>query len=94
MDIHITRGNRPNRPFLLSIENKAELPEGQTEFETQYESDQSTGYDCVCTQTVYNTIKDKVGTLEAPALIANANAQTYPNRPNCYIENGSLKLVA
>jgi hypothetical protein len=94
MDIHITVGQRPNKPFLLSVENKAVLPEGQETFETTQTSPFVTHYDCTCTQNTYNQIEDKVGTLEAPALIANANAQPYEGRMNVYIENGSLKILA
>jgi hypothetical protein len=94
MNIHLRRGNRPNRPFLHSVEDKSELLEGEEVFHSQYESDQTTGIDCVCTQQVFDTIKDIVGTPEAPALIADANAQTYEGRMNVYIENGSLKILA
>lgn len=94
MNIYITRGNRANRPFLLSCEDKSVLPEGQTEWITTQTSEFVTGFDCVCTREVYDEIIDKVGTLEAPALIANANSPIYQGRTNVYIENGSLKIKA
>lgn len=94
MDIHFTVGQRPNKPFLLSVENKAILAEGQTEFQTTQTSPLVTHYDCTCTQNTFNQIEDKVGTLEAPALIADANAQPFAGRMNVYIENSSLKILA
>lgn len=93
MNVYITRGNRPNKPFLLSVEDKDDVPEGQT-WETAHNSDLVTGTHCVCTKEVFDTIAPIVGTLEAPALIADANAQQYAGRINCYIENNSLKIVA
>lgn len=92
MNIHITTGQRPNRPFLLSIEDKSILLEGQTEFVSTQTSQFVNNYDCTCTQETYNAIVDKVGTLEAPALIATSSSPVYPDRLNVYIENGSLKL--
>lgn len=93
MDIHIRRGNRAGKPFLTSMEDKSLVQEGE-EFHTQYESDLTTGYDCTCLKATYDAIVDKVGTLEAPALIADANAQPIAGRINTYIENGSLKILA
>lgn len=94
MNIHFTKGNRPNKPFIMSVEDKSILPEGETQFQSQHTSPLVSRYDCVCTQQVYDAIKDNVGTLEAPALIANALSQPYPDRQNVYIENGSLNLLA
>lgn len=93
MYVYITKGVSP---FLLSIEDKAVLFPGQTEFQTQNDSPFVTGIDCQCTTTVFNSIKDKVGTMEAPAFFANkAEAEAAPTeRQNCYLENGSLKLLA
>lgn len=94
MNVYITRGNRTGKPFLLSIEDKSVLLEGQTEFTSTQTSSLVTGFDCTCTQTVFNTLKDKVGTLQAPALIDSVLSQPFDGRMNCYIENGSLKILA
>lgn len=93
MLIYITVGVSP---YLLSIEDKSVLLEGQTEFQTTQTSPFVTGYDASCTKIVYDAIVDKVGTIEAPAFHANkiiAETAPYEGRQNCYIENGSLKLV-
>lgn len=89
MNIYITTGVSP---FILSVENK-EVAEGQAAWQTTQTSPFVTGKHLVCTQEVYDQIKDKVGTIEAPALLANAGAQPYANRLNCYPENGSLKIL-
>ena len=91
MDVYITLGVSP---FILSIEDKAVIAEGQTEWKSNHTSPLVTGQSLVCTQQVFNQIKDKVGTMQAPALLANSGATPYPNRQNCYTENGSLKLLA
>lgn len=91
MDVKITIGVSP---YILSAEDKSVIAEGQTEFKSQHTSPLVTAHEVVCTTTVFNTIKDTVGTLNAPALIANSGAATIPNRVNCYIENGSLKIKA
>ncbi|WP_337045448.1 hypothetical protein [Emticicia sp. 17c] len=91
MNIYITTGVSP---FILSVEDKAILQEGQTEWQTSQTSPLVTGQHLTCTQAVFNAIKDVVGTMQAPALIANASATPYANRLNCYVENGSLKVLA
>lgn len=91
MYIYFTTGVSP---FLLSIEDKSVIEEGQTEWHTTQTSQFVTGTHAVCTPQVFDAIKDKVGTMQAPALIANASATPVPNRPNVYVENGSLKLLA
>ena len=91
MNIYITTGVSP---FILSVEDKSIIPEGETEWKTTQTSPFVTGQSLVCQQEVFNQIKDKVGTSQAPALIASATATQYPNRINCYVENGSLKITA
>ena len=93
MNLHITTGQRVGKPYILTIEDKSVLQEGQTEFQTTQTSPFVNHHDCVSTQAVYDAIKDKAGTLEAPALIASVNAPTHQGRQNVYIENGSLKLI-
>jgi hypothetical protein len=90
MNAYITTGVSP---FILSIEDKAVIPPGQTEWQTAHTSPFVSGQSVVCTQAVFDQIKDKVGTFNAPALIANSSATPYAGRQNCYIENGSLKLL-
>lgn len=92
MDIHITTGKRNNN--LLSVENKAILADGQTEFQTTQTSPRVNHYDCTCNQSTYNQIAGIVGTIDAPTLIADANAEPVEGRMNVYIENGSLKILA
>lgn len=94
MNIHITVGQRPSRPFLLSVENKDNILEGETEFVSSQTSPFINHVDCVCTQQVYDSIIDKVGSIQSPALIETATSPVYANRLNVYIENGSLKIVA
>lgn len=91
MDAYITTGVSPH---ILSIEDKSVLIGEQTQWTTTQTSPFVTGQHVVCTKQVFDAIKDKVGTMQAPALIANAGATSYPNRLNCYVENGSLKIVA
>lgn len=93
MYAYITKGFSP---YLLSIEDKSVLYPEQTEFQTQHQSQFVTGIDCQCTAAVFNSIKDKVGTMEAPAFFATkAEAEAAPTeRQNCYLENGSLKILA
>lgn len=94
MNVYITKGFSP---FLLSIEDKSVLMEGQTEFVSQHQSRFVTGTDCTCTVSVFDSIKDIVGTENAPALHANkgvAETAPYTDRLNLYIENGSLKLTS
>lgn len=91
MDIKITVGISP---YILSVEDKSVLMEGQTQFVSQHNSPLVTAHNLVCTQQVFNQIKDTVGTISAPALIASVNATPVANRVNCYIENGSLKVLA
>jgi len=91
MNVYITLGVSP---FILSIEDKAVIPDGQTVWESNQTSPLVTGQHLVCTQEVFNQIKDKVGTMQAPALLPNSGATPYPNRQNCHVENGSLKLLA
>lgn len=94
MNVYITRGNRLGKPFLMSIENKELLFEGQTEFQSAYESTRVTGFSCVCTQVVFDAINDNVGTINAPALVESVNSPTFEGRQNVYIENGSLKIIS
>ena len=91
MNVKITIGASP---YLLSIEDKSVIMPGETVFISMHTSPLVTAHELVCTQTVFDAIKDKVGTINAPALIANVNAQQAPNRQNVYIENGSLKLIS
>lgn len=94
MNIHITVGQRPGKPHIMSVEDKDDLLEGQETFVSAHTSPFVTPYDCVCTSQVFNSIVDKVGTMEAPALIANSGEIPIVGRMNCYIENGSLKILA
>lgn len=91
MNIKITVGVSP---YVLSIEDTSIILDGETQFFSQHTSPLVTANNIVCTQAVYDAIKSTVGTMNAPALIANATAAQYPNRQNVYIENGSLKLVS
>lgn len=91
MNVYLTIGVSP---FLLSIEDKSVLLEGQNSFVSQNQSRFVTGHDVTCTKAVFDEIKDLVGTENAPALIADAVAPVHQGRKNCYIENGSLKLVS
>ncbi|MFD2521378.1 hypothetical protein [Emticicia soli] len=91
MNVKITIGVSP---YILSAEDKSVIAEGQTAFISMHTSPLVTAHDLVCTESVFNAIKDTVGTINAPALIANSSAPTIPNRVNCYIENGSLKIKA
>jgi hypothetical protein len=94
MNIYITVGQRPNRPFLLSLEDRDDLQDGLTEFQTAYSSPFVTGHSLTCSKSVYDAIAENIGTLESPALIGNVNAPIFQNRQNVYIENGALKLLA
>lgn len=91
MNIYFTTGVSGN---LLSIEDKAVPYPWQSQWETIQTSPFVTGTHAVCTQQVFDAIDEKVGTIQAPALIANSSATPVPNRPNVYLENGSLKLLA
>jgi len=94
MDIHLTVGKRVGKTNILTMEDKSILPEGETEFHSQYDSPLVNTFDCTCTKATYDALIEKVGTLEAPALIASATAPTIDGRINTYIENGSLKILA
>ncbi|GAB3519526.1 hypothetical protein [Emticicia fontis] len=94
MDIHLTVSQRAGKRHILTVENKAVLLEGQETFQTTQTSTFVDHVDCTCNQTTYNQIAPIVGTMNAPALIADANAQPYQGRMNCYVENGSLKILA
>lgn len=91
MNVYITTSVSGN---LLSIEDKAVPYWWQTQWETINTSPLVTGTNAVCTQQVFDAIDEKVGTMQAPALIANSSATPVPNRLNVYLENGSLKLLA
>jgi hypothetical protein len=91
MNVYITTSVSNN---LLSVEDKSLPYWWQTQWETINTSPLITGTNAVCTQQVFDAIKDNVGTIHAPALIANSSATPVENRQNVYIENGSLKLLA
>ena len=86
---------RTNKPFMTSLEVITETVEGEPEFQSQYSQNPNL-FDVKvlsCSEEVYESIKELAGTMQAPAIIADAAAQKYDNRINVYIENGSLKIA-
>lgn len=81
---------------MTSVEDKSVMPEGQTDFTSNYSQnpDMFIVQNVVCTQTVFSQIVAKAGTRQAPALIDSATSQKVAGRINVYIENGSLKIAA
>lgn len=81
---------------MTSVEDKSILHEGQTEFVSSYSTnpDMFIVHDIVCTQTVFNTVVEKAGTRQAPALIDSNTAPRVDGRTNLYVENGSLKIAS
>lgn len=87
---------RANKPFMSSLEDKDNLPEGQTEFVSQYSQNEVMFnlQNITCTPEVFEALSPLAGTMQAPALIAAANAPVYQGRTNVYIEGGELKIVS
>lgn len=99
LEIFITWGKRQNRPFLLSVEDKnvvIELEDGvpvQVDFQSQYDSPLVNSATALCTQETFDEIKELAGTLEAPAMLENAESEPFENRLNVYIENDTLTVL-
>lgn len=85
-----------NSNRMTSVEDKSILHEGQTEFVSSYSTNPELFivHDVVCTQTVFNTVAEKAGTRQAPALIDSSTAPRVAFRTNVYVENGSLKIAS
>ncbi len=94
MNIYLTKGTRPNKPFLLSVEDKTVIQDGEIEFKTSQTSNLVTGVSCVCTEEVFELIKNNVGTMSAPALLENSTSTPFKDRQNVYIEKGALKIIS
>lgn len=78
-----------------SIENKANLAEGQTEFQSAYSTDEArfNVQNVECETEVLETLEPLFNTVQAPALIAAANSPQIANRTNVYIANGKMFIV-
>jgi diaminopimelate epimerase len=93
MNIFAIFSKRKN--LLLSIENRETLTEGQTEFNTMYNTDYRF-FSCHSVSTTadnFETLSAGAGTRTAAAIIASATGTAVKNRTNVYIENGSLKIA-
>lgn len=89
MNIYLTVGFNNH---VLSCEDKNVLIGEQTEFVSLHNSPFVTGVNCTCSNEVFQSIIDKVGTLEAPVLVESEESEVIENRLNLFVKNGELNV--
>lgn len=81
--------------FMLALEDRTVLLEGQEEFAPSKCQDEELfdHHYIQCTQEVWATLKPITGGRQSPKVIADAEAEQMEGRVNVYIQNGSLKIA-